>query len=252
MRKFIKVLLGLLVVCLVIVTFTAARGDGDVLGDLVRLPGEIAQALGAKDGARRDGLPEVDANSWQLKLVNKDHPLPETFTVTTAVTKDEYLFDSRAVSALDAMLDAGKEAGMKLALTSAYRSWDYQTTLFENKVATLMADSGLGRAAAEQEAGTEVARPGTSEHELGLAADIVCDYYGILDNGYADTPEAQWLDAHCAEYGFILRYPAGKSDITGIIYEPWHFRYVGVEAAKYIMGHGLCLEEFIGKLTGKS
>lgn len=251
MRKLGKLLLILVVLCAVALGIAAVRNGGDVAGTLKNLSGSISQTLGARKRASADGLPEVDLNSWALKLVNRDHPLSENFTVDTGVSEDGYLFDSRAVSALDAMLDAGRAEGLQLTLTSAYRTRDYQAMLFENKVSEVMQSTGLGREEAEDEAATVVARPGTSEHELGLAADIVCEYYGILDDGYADTPEAKWLEAHCAQYGFILRYAGEKEDITGVIYEPWHFRYVGEPAAEYIMGHGLCLEEFVEKLEAR-
>ena len=90
-----------------------------------------------------------------------------------------------------------------------------------------------------------MAIPGTSEHQLGLAVDIVDKHSQVLDNSQADTPAQQWLMEHSWEYGFILRYPEGKSEITGIIYEPWHYRYVGKEAAAEIHELGLCLEEYL-------
>ena len=106
------------------------------------------------------------------------------------------------------------------------------------------------REKAEQVAATRVAPPGTSEHNTGLAVDILSgDYYnhhGGIEESFEYDAEAIWMKAHCAEYGFILRYPKGKQDITGIIFEPWHFRYVGVEAATYIMENDLTLEEYLG------
>ena len=90
-----------------------------------------------------------------------------------------------------------------------------------------------------------VARPGTSEHQTGLAVDIVDQNYQLLDEKQENTPVQQWLMAHCTEYGFILRYPTGKSKITGIGYEPWHYRYVGSDAAREITDQGLCLEEYL-------
>ena len=90
-----------------------------------------------------------------------------------------------------------------------------------------------------------MARPGTSEHETGLALDIVSAAYQLLDERQAETAAQQWLMAHCAEYGFILRYPTDKGALTGVGYEPWHYRYVGKEAAEAIMGGGLCLEEYL-------
>ena len=98
---------------------------------------------------------------------------------------------------------------------------------------------------ADERAAQVVARPGTSEHNLGLACDIVALDYQNLDDGYAETPEAKWLYENCAKYGFILRYPPDKEDITGVIYEPWHFRYVGEQAAQEIMQRGICLEEYL-------
>ena len=112
------------------------------------------------------------------------------------------------------------------------------------KVQRLMA-AGYDAEEADQKAATVVARPGTSEHELGLAVDIVDAGYQQLDEGQASTPVQQWLMAHCWEYGFILRYPDGKSDLTGIIYEPWHYRYVGVETAQALRESGQCLEEYL-------
>ena len=105
--------------------------------------------------------------------------------------------------------------------------------------------AGYDAEEADQKAATVVARPGTSEHELGLAVDIVDADYQQLDEGQASTPVQQWLMEHCWEYGFILRYPDGKSDLTGIIYEPWHYRYVGVETAQALRESGQCLEEYL-------
>ena len=92
-----------------------------------------------------------------------------------------------------------------------------------------------------------MAYPGTSEHNLGLAADIVAKDYQLLDDKQAETPEAVWLEENCWRYGFILRYPTDKTGETGIIFEPWHYRYVGKEAAREIMEQGICLEEYLGE-----
>ena len=105
----------------------------------------------------------------------------------------------------------------------------------------------MDQARAEQEAARWVARPGASEHQAGLAVDIVDISYQLLDEAQEDTPVQQWLMAHCADYGFILRYPTDKSALTGVAYEPWHYRYVGAEAARAIMDGGLCLEEYLSQ-----
>lgn len=197
-------------------------------------------------------LPEpVREPDWRLTLVNEANPLPEDYEPETAEADNGYLFDIRAVEPLRALLQAGREAGLDLVVTSGWRSWAYQEQLFEDKVARVMSGTGLDRAAAEEAAAEEVARPGTSEHQLGLAVDIISNAHPELNEAWAETEEAQWLKAHCAEYGFILRYPPEKSEITGITWEPWHFRYVGEEAAVYIMENELCLEEYLAEMCAK-
>ncbi len=211
-----------------------------------------AAAAAVSGGAHSPSLspspsgPVFDRSDWRLRLVNADNELPADFEVETAGVEG-YLFDSRAADALQSMLDGGRADGVDLLITSAYRTYDYQLELFENKVQRVMAEQGCGRDEAEVIADEEVAAPGSSEHCLGLAVDIITNSYTTLDYGFAETEAAQWLAANCAEYGFILRYPEGKEEITGKIYEPWHFRYVGVEAAEYIMENGLTLEEFLGE-----
>lgn len=182
---------------------------------------------------------------WMLAIASADYPLEEEYEVETVpVGSAGYLFDARASGALEAMLAAAEADGLSLNITSAWRSRATQAQLYENRVYRFQLE-GYSREEAEELGATVVARPGTSEHELGLSVDLVTDTYTSLDEGFAEQPEYQWLLAHCAEYGFIQRYPPEKSDITGIIWEPWHFRYVGVEAAEYIMEHNLCLEEFL-------
>ena len=131
---------------------------------------------------------------------------------------------------------------------SAYRTEATQVRLYNNKIARLRAAGWTGDALLT-EAARWVAVPGTSEHQTGLALDIVSAGYQLLDDAQADTAEQQWLMEHCWEYGFILRFPADKTEITGIGYEPWHYRYVGREAAAAIHGSGLCLEEYLAALT---
>ena len=181
---------------------------------------------------------------WYLTLVNEDHPLPEDHEVETRTLSNGLTYDSRAYDALNEMLDACRAEGLEPIVCSAYRSVERQTELFENKINQYLAD-GLSYDEAYEAAATVVAIPGTSEHNLGLAVDLCALSYQLLDESQENTAEQQWLMAHCHEYGFILRYPNGKSDITGIIYEPWHYRYVGKDAAEEIMSSGLCLEEYI-------
>ena len=146
--------------------------------------------------------------------------------------------------ALQSMMDDARAAGLQPLICSSLRSRADQEQLFEQEVQNWLA-RGYTRENAEAQAAMWVARPGTSEHQTGLAVDIVDMSYQILDEGQENTPVQKWLMAHCAEYGFILRYPTNKSSLTGVGYEPWHYRYVGVEAAREIMGRGLCLEEYL-------
>ena len=164
--------------------------------------------------------------------------------MTTSSLPNGESVDSRCFAELVSMLDACRAAGGEPVVCSSYRPLSKQETLFENQVKKLMT-SGMAREEAEIEAGKTVAVPGTSEHELGLAVDL-CDFDNQnLDDTQAETKTQKWLMEHSWEYGFILRYPESKSAITGIIFEPWHYRYVGREAAEEITKKGICLEEYL-------
>lgn len=188
---------------------------------------------------------EEPVDNWKLVLVNERNPLSKDFSVPKLTRlKNRQSIDSRAYPALQKMMDAARSAGYEPLICSSYRTWDKQNELFQRKVFFYM-DQGYSRAEAETQASFWVARPGTSEHQVGLAVDIVDQNYQILDEKQEDTPVQQWLMTHCAEYGFILRDPTEKSEATGIGYEPWHYRYVGLDAAKEITEQGLCLEEYL-------
>ena len=178
--------------------------------------------------------PDVDITSWEYMLANATHDIGNYVPELTDLENGQQ-FDSRAVEQLQAFIDAARAEGLSVYLSSSYRSYDMQQYLFNRKVAQY----------GEAVAATIVAPPGTSEHQTGLGCDITDRYYEYKDSSLENTALFQWMYANCQDYGFILRYPKDKQDITGIIYEPWHFRYVGVEAAKFIMEEGLCLEEFL-------
>ena len=189
--------------------------------------------------------PAPAGEDWALVLVNFDHPLPDGYSVPELTAlRSGHSVDSRAYPALQAMMDAARAAGLQPVICSSCRGWDTQERLFEAEVRNWLG-RGYIQQEAEKRAAQWVARPGTSEHQTGLAVDIVDLSYQILDEGQERTPVQQWLMAHCAEYGFILRYPTGKSALTGVEYEPWHYRYVGEAAAREIMAGGLCLEEYL-------
>lgn len=213
---------------------------------------------GEKQGAASQGekgqgslvlASDSEKSQWYLKLVNAENPMtqedvPELEVET--VDENQYQVDARIVADLQDMFDAARAAGRNPVICSAFRSWDYQVSLYENKIDRVMQEEGLNEAQAQEKAGTVVAKPGTSEHQMGLALDIVSSEYMNLDEGQMETEDQKWLIENSWKYGFILRYPLDKSDITGIIFEPWHYRYVGKKAAKEITEQGLTLEEYLG------
>lgn len=183
-------------------------------------------------------------DDWMLTLVNPWTPLPEDYTCTLTQLSNGHSVDERCYPDLQAMMDACRAAGLKPVICSSYRSREKQEELFQSKVDRLIAQ-GYSRENAKTEAAKSVALPGTSEHQLGLAVDIVDLSNQNLDSTQEATAVQQWLMAHSWEYGFILRYPNDKSELTGIIYEPWHYRYVGKDAAAEIYRQGVCLEEYL-------
>ena len=202
----------------------------------------------------RTGTGEAaESGDWALTLVNGSHPLPDDFSpdVTAVDRYPDRKFDVRAVEHLNALLADAEKAGHPLYLVSTYRSVSYQKGLFTRKT-NFYKNKGYAQQAAEEQAAQWVARPGCSEHNLALAADIVSkNWYSShsdLTGEFAETAEFQWLYANCAQYGFILRYPEGKSGVTGVEYEPWHYRYVGEAAAKEIMAQNTTLEEYLEHL----
>ena len=202
---------------------------------------------GTNTGTAQPGTPSgtVVSTDWNLILVNGDHPLSENYQVPELTKlRNGHAIDSRAYPSLQAMMDAARAAGYQPTICSSFRTWDKQSELYEKKVASCMAQ-GYDREEAERQAAVWVARPGTSEHQAGLAVDIVDVEYQLLDQAQEDRPVQRWLMEHCADYGFILRYPTDKGALTGVGYEPWHYRYVGEEAARAIMDGGLCLEEYL-------
>ena len=177
-------------------------------------------------------------------LVNKDHKVPDDYEVNLVTYKKTQKKVAEIISApLKQMLKDGKKEGLSFQLCSAYRSNKAQQRLVDRDVRKYKRQ-GLSEKAALEKTYRSVQPAGYSEHVTGLAVDIVSSHNTSLDETQETTDEFQWLKAHCAEYGFILRYPDGKTDITGIIYEPWHFRYVGVEVEKFITENHLTYEEF--------
>lgn len=190
----------------------------------------------------------VDPTDWKLLLVNPWNELPDGFSVELTQLQNGHAVDSRAYPDLQDMMDDMRAEGLSPLICSSYRTTEKQQTLYSNQVNAYLAQ-GYPQQKAEEEAGKWVAVPNTSEHQTGLAVDIVDISYQILDEKQEDTAVQKWLMENSWKYGYILRYPNEKSEITGIYYEPWHYRYVGKEAAEEIYEQGVCLEEYLGVLN---
>lgn len=210
-----------------------------------------------EDGSMAVGIHEIQGETCyfgsdgvQLVMCNPWNPIPDWYEPDPVTYMDWHQGDSSCYEPLMALLQACREAGYKPCIGSGYRDHAFQTQLYERKIQRLM-EEGYSAEEATRLAGTVVAVPGTSEHELGLAFDLVDEDYQILDDTQETLPTQQWLMANSWRYGFILRYPNNKSDITGIIYEPWHYRYVGATVAKEIYESGMCLEEYLASLNEK-
>lgn len=189
---------------------------------------------------------EFDQNDWRLVLINKQHPIAADYELHLGKIKGSMQCDERIIPELRNMLQAAKKDGVNLVICSPYRNMDRQVALFEKKI-DMYTKSGMSYMDAYKTASQAVTVPGASEHQVGLALDIICDSYSALNEGFGETEAGKWLAAHSHEYGFILRYPLGKEMVTSIEYEPWHFRYVGKECAQVIHDEGICLEEFWDK-----
>ncbi len=194
-----------------------------------------------------------DKNGAQVLVVNPWNFVPYDYSpdlVTFydfAQYEDGNVLDKTCLDPLLQMLEDCRKAGFETRIVSSYRRQITQETLYNNKVDYFL-NQGYDIARAREEAGKIIAVPGTSEHQLGLAVDLIDKSYPYLDEGQEKTPAQKWLMEHCWDYGFILRYPGGKTEHTGIIYEPWHYRYVGKELAVELKNSGLCLEEYFETL----
>ncbi len=167
--------------------------------------------------------PEIPKDEWYMLLVNRENPLPADYTFkTTVIDQESHTVDERIAADLSAMIAAAEEKGLHLVFYTAYRTVQRQNELFAG--------------------GSTDVPGGASEHNSGLALDI-----GSLKGDFEGSPEEAWLLENAHEYGFILRYPKGKEDITGFAHEPWHYRYVGREQAKLIKESGLCFEEYLAQ-----
>lgn len=211
-----------------------------------------ATSSGSSTSSQSVATPVFKKDDWKYKLVNKSNKLEEEYPVELESTSVGKQFDARAVAEFDAMIADAKKDGIELLVNSTHRRFSQSEVNYNAKVSEYV-DGGMTQAEAKKEAAKLIAPPGYSEHNLGLAADIITkgfwNKYADLVPEFQDDPGYKWLIENCANYGFILRYPENKTLITGIVYEPWHYRYVGKEAAKFIMDKNITLEEFVANYT---
>ena len=186
-----------------------------------------------------------------MVLVNHTSKMPDDYTFDTkecgSATAVNKTLQTVACDAFLEMQKAATADGVTVWMQSGYRSVKYQTSLYERKTKYYL-DKGYDNATAKEKAAAVVNPPGYSEHNCGLAADLNSPEHTGLDEGFEKTAAFRWLCEHAGDYGFILRYPKDAEDKTEIIYEPWHWRYVGVENAAKINASGLCFEEYIETL----
>ena len=189
-----------------------------------------------------DGTVSPDGDNWELTLVNLQYRLPEDYkpTLQAAVEGSSVQLDARVAPFYAEMYAAAKADGCTLTPYSGYRTYARQQENFDRKVAYYVSQ-GLSEAEATAQTQTRILPAGASEHNMGFAMDIVS-----ASADFISTKEFSWLSAHAHEYGFILRYPENKTEITGVMYEPWHWRFVGKEAAAEMQKSGQCLEEYLG------
>ena len=176
---------------------------------------------------------------WNLILVNREHLIPKDYKVELTELSNGEKVDSRIYPALQEMFDDARTSGLQLFVREGYRTQEEQRAIMEERIAEYQTQ-GYSKQDAKKMAEGYVSIPGTSEHQLGLAVDVNADTsVSSSDEVYA------WLDANAYRYGFIKRYPSDKTEITGVNNEPWHYRYVGREAAEEMKENNLCLEEYV-------
>lgn len=224
MRSLITIAVFVLLIVVLLICQLCLKGGGDDFPE---------------DFGEEPVVSEEDS-SWQLVLVNRDHPFSPQTGFSPVVFENGQKVDSRIVPALKKMFEACRRDGLLPCVTSAYRSPEQQRQILDAKVEEMLA-AGVSEKDAVTEALGWAAEPGHSEHETGLALDI-------NSSNEKKCPSRRvyaWFAEHGAEYGFILRYPEEKTAVTGVEYEPWHFRYVGRKAAEEIRSSGVCLEEYL-------
>ena len=207
---------------------------------------ELYNTINEEKADEKENQKDIDSHTsdWELLLVNKNHKIPEGYALELEEVEVNHKVDKRIAKALNQMLSDARKEGLSPIICSSYRTNEKQSQLYNNKIKEYRR-LGYSRDKAEELASYWVAIPGTGEHETGLAVDIVSKDYQILDKKQEETDVQKWLMENSYKYGFALRYPTDKKEITMINYEPWHYRYVGIENATHMKEHSMCLEEYI-------
>jgi len=229
--------LGIEVIVLVFLFYTnlVAASDGSIISGLNYLLSDF-KFFHSYNKINRDE--NFGSEDWNLILVNANNPVPDDYEVELLELSNGERVDVRIYEYLQEMMDAARMDGLSLFVAAGYRSRQEQEELQEEIIKSYE-DEGFSRNMSIKLASERVAEPGTSEHELGIAVDINADY-----NETSSDTVYKWLSDNAYKYGFILRYPSDKTDITGIMYEPWHYRFVGIDAAKIMYEQRICLEEY--------
>lgn len=250
---------ALLLLCSTLTGCQGGEPGGETKTDQTGIPGDDSYTYRIDMGKYWSAINA--GGSDYLTLVNKSVTVSASYAPSTLVTMDpsytlygkEIQMESNAALAAEAMLlELWSYGWTDILITSGYRSYQYQSTLFNTYLAREQeAHPAWSTARCEQEVLTYSARPGTSEHHTGLCMDlIVNDSNPVLDESFAKHPAYAWLQENAYRFGFILRYPDGKESVTGYQYEPWHYRFVGLEAATAIHARGLTLEEYLSRSGG--
>lgn len=218
---------------------TAQAPDASTEPDTTAIAADVTVAqAGAIDNPT---IITIDEANWQLTLVNSGYRIPDSYKPDLVyVCGSEERLDKKVAEHYEKMYNAALQDGVTLTPCSGYRSYETQERNYNRKI-EFFEGQGFSTEEAKVKAATIIMPPGSSEHNLGYAMDIVC-----VDEWFEDTEEFKWLQENAQDYGFIMRYPKDKQNITKVIYEPWHWRYVGVETAKALKSSGLVLEEYLG------
>lgn len=241
----VVLVIGVMSICIIIFSRMIIEGKQSKSTDTAVIYEEENEATSNINGIEENNNISKNTNDWNLTLVNINNALKDDFKVELEKIDEHRQFDKRAIGYLMQMINDMKKAGNNSVwVQSAYRSIETQKRLFNNKVKEYV-NKGKSQKEAEELTLKTINKPGTSEHNLGLAVD-----FNYVNEGFDKTKEYKWLKENAENYGFILRYSKEKVSITKVSYEPWHWRYVGKEHAREINRLNMCLEEYIEYLKG--